>query len=315
MSWWDGDDWRERRPRRQVDGIRALTQRGRFGTTWWAGRWLEALEQLVDEGRLSRGRTYARGGQVTKLDAGPQGVRAEVWGSADEPYEVTIDFRPLTDKAWEAVADAMAAKAIYAARLLSGEMPDDVESVFAAAGATLFPAKTADLQTDCTCPDWANPCKHVAAVFYLLGERFDADPFLMFELRGRTQAEVAAALRRRRGPSDAPVEAPEPTGTSGTDAPSRFDVADLLGPETAPLPGAAGDAASEDAGGFWTVPPEGAVVETPVSRAGPAADALPLKQLGTPPFWPAGRSFADEAEAAYRAIAERARRLSTGEAT
>ena len=112
-------------------------------------------------------------------------------------------FRALSEAQWDAVADAMAAQALYAARLLSGEMPEQIEEAFRAAGVTLFPADEGDLETDCTCPDWANPCKHVAAAFYLLGERFDADPFLMFELRGRTKEQIVEALRARRagGPS------------------------------------------------------------------------------------------------------------------
>src|SRR5262249_57826084 len=120
--------------------------------------------------------------------------------------------KPLADARWEKVAEAMAAEAIHAARLLSGEMPEQIEELFAAAGASLLPAARGDLETDCSCPDWANPCKHVAAVHYLLGERFDADPFLIFELRGRTQAEIAEALRARRA-GGAPVdveEAPPP---------------------------------------------------------------------------------------------------------
>src|SRR5436190_3570502 len=196
--WIDGEEWEYQPLRRPAKGIRAQTQGGKFGSTWWAGRWLAALERVVDPGRLSRGRSYARGGQVSKLDVEKGGVRAEVWGRRPRPYKVTIRFQPLTDAQWDKVVDALGAKALYAARLLAGEMPEQIEEPFQAAGVSLFPDKATDLVTDCTCPDWANPCKHVAAVFYLLGERFDADPFLMFELRGRTQEQIAAALRARR---------------------------------------------------------------------------------------------------------------------
>src|SRR5207249_5250545 len=134
-------------------------------------------ERLVNPGRLARGRSYARTGQVVSLDIGRDGVKAVVQGSRPEPYTVQIKFKQLTDAEWERVIDAMAGEALYAARLLSGEMPEQIEEVFAAAGASLFPAERGDLETDCSCPDWANPCKHVAAVHYLLGERFEADPF------------------------------------------------------------------------------------------------------------------------------------------
>lgn len=143
-------------------------------------------------------RAGARSGQVTKLDIGRGGVDARVQGSRPQPYRVSIRFRRLPDDAWDAVAEVMAGQALFAARLLAGEMPEQIEEAFRDAGFTLFPEKEADLATDCTCPDWANPCKHVAAVFYLLGERFDADPFLIFELRGRTQGEIIAALRALR---------------------------------------------------------------------------------------------------------------------
>lgn len=89
-------------------------------------------------------------------------------------------------------------EAIYAAKLLTGEMPADIEDVFAAAGVSLFPDNSKDLETSCSCPDWANPCKHVAAVYYLLGERFDADPFLIFAVRGRSKEQIIDVLRARR---------------------------------------------------------------------------------------------------------------------
>src|SRR5207247_8295441 len=105
-------------------------------------------------------------------------------------------------KEWDRVVDAMAAEALYAARLLSGEMPEQIEEVFAAAGTSLFPTDANDMRTTCSCPDTANPCKHIAAVHYLLGERFDEDPFLMFLLRGRSRDEIVAELRARRAGPD-----------------------------------------------------------------------------------------------------------------
>src|SRR3990170_4034699 len=185
-------------PIRPARGIKAQTQRGKFGKSWWAGRWVHALERLVDPARLRRGRSYARSGQVIKLEVGRGQVEALVQGSRPSPYEVELRFRALSDAEWEKVIDAMAAQSIYAAKLLSGEMPAEIEEVFAAAGVSLFPAEKHDLKTDCSCPDWANPCKHVAAVHYLLGERFDADPFLIFALRGRSREAIIEVLRARR---------------------------------------------------------------------------------------------------------------------
>ena len=119
------------------------------------------------------------------------------------PYRVTIRLKPLADEAWESVIDQMAAQAIFTAQLLAGEMPADVEQAFKAARVSLFPDKRGDLVTDCSCPDPANPCKHIAATHYILGEQFDEDPFMIFRLRGRSQEQILAALRARRaGSSD-----------------------------------------------------------------------------------------------------------------
>jgi len=186
------------RPRETSEGIKARSKRGAFAKNWWAARWIKALERLVDSGRLSRGRRYARAGQVVSLKEVPGGIEAKVQGSRRTPYKVSIAVEPLNPKQWERVVDALADQAIFSVQLLAGEMPADIETVFAAAGVSLFPDKKAQLHTDCSCPDWANPCKHVAAVHYILGEQFDEDPFLLFRLRGRSQEQIMADLRARR---------------------------------------------------------------------------------------------------------------------
>src|SRR5712691_8147460 len=194
--------WERHGPRLPSHGIKAQSRRGAFGKSWWASRWIAALERLVNPGRLARGRTYARTGQVVSLEADRDGVKAVVQGSRADPYQVTITFTRLSDAERDRVVDAMAAEALYAARLLSGEMPEQIGEVFAAAGTSLFPTDAHDMRTTCLCPDVANPCKHITAVHYLLGERFDEDPFLMFLLRGRSRDEIVAALRRQRTGSD-----------------------------------------------------------------------------------------------------------------
>ncbi|HSJ55540.1 MAG TPA: SWIM zinc finger family protein [Anaerolineae bacterium] len=186
------------RPIDVEDGIKARSQSGKFVKNWWADRWIAALTPLMDSARLTRGRGYARRGQVIDIKVQPGQVASRVQGSRPAPYRVKIEVKPLTDRQWETVLDALAGQAIFAAQLLNGEMPPDVEEVFRAVKVPLFPASKGDLKTDCSCPDWANPCKHIAAVYYLLGERFDEDPFLLFELRGRSKAEIVEALRERR---------------------------------------------------------------------------------------------------------------------
>ena len=148
--------------------------------------------------RLTRGRTYARKGQVITIDVQKGEVTAKVQGTRAKPYEVRIQLNPISESEWDSVADAMASKAIFAAKLLSGEMPLDIEDAFRDANVALFPTSKGELKTDCSCPDWANPCKHIAAVYYLLAERFDEDPFLIFKLRGRTKEEIIDALREKR---------------------------------------------------------------------------------------------------------------------
>lgn len=199
MSRWDeGWGWQDFGPPRPVaDGVQARSTR--FGESWWAKQWIGILESFGMESRLTRGRSYARRGQVVSMHWQPGGVKAKVQGSQPWPYSVEIAIAPLPDQVWEKAFDLLADQARYAAALLAGEMPEDIESAFTAVGASLFPGKKRDLETDCTCPDWGDPCKHVAAVFYLMGDQFDADPFRLFLLRGRARDAVMEALRARRG--------------------------------------------------------------------------------------------------------------------
>lgn len=180
------------------DGIKAQSKRGAFAKSWWAQRWIAALERLVDSGRLSRGRAYARKGQVLAIDETKDGIAARVQGSRSTPYKISIKMNRLTDAEWDKVIDALAEQAIFTAQLLAGEMPQDIEQAFERAKVSLFPSRRGDLETDCSCPDYSNPCKHIAAAHYILGERFDEDPFLIFRLRGRTQEQVMQELRKRR---------------------------------------------------------------------------------------------------------------------
>lgn len=200
--------WGSRRLRAE-EGIKPA--RKDFATRWWARRWLEALSRLGGSGRLERGRTYARAGQVLSYEVTPGEVKARVQGSRKKPYEVTIRLQALPDEAWEAVLEALSSRAAFAAALLAGEMPEDVEEAFSAADAGLMPRSPRELSTDCSCPDWANPCKHVAAVHYLLADAFDDDPFLMFRLRGRGREALMEGLRARRPDPAGPVpEEPPP---------------------------------------------------------------------------------------------------------
>lgn len=200
-SSYDDDAWGyypTSKPRAVTDGIKAKSQRGTFGSSWWAQRWIGVLEQFGWGNRLQRGRTYARKGQVISITIQSGLVQAKVQGSRPTPYAVTLKIAPLTDAQWEQAITVMAEQAIFAAKLLAGEMPQNIEDAFQSAGVSLLPQRSADIHASCSCPDFANPCKHIAAVYYLLGEQFDADPFLIFQMRGRSRDQVMEALRAYR---------------------------------------------------------------------------------------------------------------------
>lgn len=206
------------KPRKAKGGIRARTQRGNFGTQWWAKRWIAVLESFDMGTRLQRGRTYARAGQVLNVAIVAGLVTARVQGSRAAPYRVTIRIATLGKATWRKIAEHVASEARFAAKLLSGEMPHEIEEAFAAVGASLFPGALRELHTECSCPDWANPCKHVAATYYLIGEEFDRDPFLLFVLRGSTKAQILAELH-----DIAPTESCTLAPSETTQLPTRLD--------------------------------------------------------------------------------------------
>ena len=191
-------EWPEHRPRRPGPGPRRPGRRP-FGATWWGRAWVDALEgrASLDPNRLPRGRTYARGGAVGELGLAAGQVTAPVQGSRRTPYRVTVRVRTFDDAGWESVLDAFAAAIGHTAALLDGELPPEVAADAADAGYDLLPGP-GEIQPRCTCPDWADPCKHAAAVCYLVADALDADPFGIFLLRGRTRSEVLAGLRARR---------------------------------------------------------------------------------------------------------------------
>lgn len=196
-------------PIKPKDGIQSRSQKGAFASSWWAKRWLAVLESYGIGTRLQRGRSYARGGQVLNIDVQPGLVKARVQGSRPKPYDVEIRVAAISDTEWERVLDVISQQAIFAAQLLDGTMPQEIESAFESASVSLFPADIRQIKTECSCPDYANPCKHIAAVYYLLGEQFDRDPFLIFSLRGRTQEQTIEALRQRRAAATAEPDAPD----------------------------------------------------------------------------------------------------------
>jgi uncharacterized Zn finger protein len=174
---------------------------------WWVQRWLELLDSYRFKKRLERARSYAREGHILSIEFENAQVLATVQGSEVEPYQVSLTLDPFNDEDWHYVIATLAEKAIYSAQLLAGKMPESIEKVFIKNGLNLFPFNLADIRSRCSCPDKANPCKHIGAIYYQLADRFSEDPFVIFQLRGRTKSQILAELRQFRSQSTlSPIE-------------------------------------------------------------------------------------------------------------
>ncbi len=171
---------------------------GASGREWWAQRWVDVLESFGWRRRLERARNYVREGRVLELTFEGPMVSALVQGTAPEPYEVDLSLDPFDDEQWSYVIEELSQRAIFAAKLLAGEMPQNIEEAFTASGLSLFPFSKFDIHSRCNCPDPVNPCKHIGAVYYLLGNQFSQDPFILFQLRGRVKSSIIEALRQNR---------------------------------------------------------------------------------------------------------------------
>ena len=165
---------------------------------WWSQRWLELLDSYRFKKRLERGRNYARQGNILSIEFANAKVLAKVQGSEPEPYSLSLSLDSFSDEEWGFVVETMSQKAIFSAKLLAGEMPQNIEEVFTANGLSLFPFTLSEVHSKCSCPDKANPCKHIAAVYYQLADRFSEDPFVLFQLRGRSKETILNDLRQIR---------------------------------------------------------------------------------------------------------------------
>jgi uncharacterized Zn finger protein len=219
-------------------GVVTSKQRGAMAESWWSQRFVEVLESYGLGGRMQRGRRYARTGQVVELDVQPSVISARVQGSRPTLYEVSVTFPEPRVGQWAEIDAAMAAKVGFVARLLAGELPADLEEVFAAAGVALFPATWRDLRAMCNCPDWGDPCKHVAAVLYVFADQLDRDPWLLLAWRGRRREDVLdrVGAGSRAGASAADEVAPWwpfAAGVLPAAPPARGDTDTELVPERA----------------------------------------------------------------------------------
>jgi uncharacterized Zn finger protein len=267
-----------------------------FSRTWWGQRFIAALEAFTDPGRLSRGRAYAGDNRILdyKRDGGK--VRAKVRGNInpyfgvyEEPiYTTRVSFTPIGDKEWAGAIERIGSRADLITKLLMGEVPDNIDEVFADRGLHLLPHNRQDITTNCSCPDWENPCKHVAGVYNRLASSLDDDPFILFELRGlpreRLRQQLARSpLGRILASALEPHEMPIEPASSFFTAPTREPLDPAVGHRE-----------------FWQgarrLPP-------PPAPAAPQVPALLVKKQGDyPAFWLKDTSFIDVMEALYERV-------------
>jgi len=162
-------------------------ERKKFGTTWWGKKWVEVLSKYEHDQRMSRGRAYARADMVKKFNIAKCLISANVKGSSGN-YKVRINFKKFSDKEWSKITKKMASKPILLSKLLNNEMPEDIEK---SVGHSFIPKS---FKAECSCPDYANPCKHIAAVFYTLADEIDYGPMILFKLKGINKEELFGKL-------------------------------------------------------------------------------------------------------------------------
>jgi uncharacterized Zn finger protein len=274
------------KPIRVEGGIKAKSKRGAIGEQWWSRRFIGVLESYGMTSRLARGRSYARAGQVLDFELSQGKVSARVQGSRVRPYQVRIGVLPLTKPQWQRVRERLASQALFRAKLLAGEMPHEIEDVFAECGTPLFPRSAADLDMHCSCPDWGVPCKHLAAVCYVLAEEFDRDPFAMLAWRGQGRDELLTALRELQAPR--PV-APPDAGAAGRPGPLMLDA------PAAPL--------AESLADFWSPRLSPARLRALSAPAVSSAPDLLLRMYPPPPVPVRGQDLAEVLTPAYHRLA------------
>ncbi len=272
-------------PRTVREGIKARSSRGDIGSTWWSGRWREIVEGYGaswTSNRLARGKKYARMGQVMDFSVGIGLITAKVQGSMRLPYFITITVKTIGEEQWSQVVKHMSEKALYAAKLLAGEMPETVEKSASGYGISIFPSKSEFLPA-CTCPDIAVPCKHIAAVCYIMAEELDKDPFLLFKLRGMDKNELMGRINKTRK-----------LAAYGTAVrPERF--------MRTTIATTANDSKKKkaDIHKFWEIPDFSCLS---YSMDVPLVHAAVIKRLGEPGFWRAPVNFVSLMESIYGKI-------------
>jgi uncharacterized Zn finger protein len=255
-------------PRKVVGGVRLKSKEGPDTTAWAAQRWMRLVENSAEPEQLTEGLAYAKQGQTRGLDTASGLITAKVQGRMPQAYATAVRLPTFTPEQWEAAIDAMCSQARYSASLLAGDLPADIEDVFAPLGLRLLPVDPSELAVSCTCDVGKPFCKHVCCAMALIADRFATDRLLIFRLRGLSGDELIERIAQRRAASggahapDAavPIYAPQIPGVTDTPA--------------VPL-----DASLDN---FWDAGPELDTLELPIE--GPIVSHPMLRRLGSTPF-------------------------------
>ena len=268
-----------------------------FSRTWWGQKFIDALERFTDSARLKRGKNYARGGKVVHFLIDKNIIRATVKGSVNpyfgvykEPqYKITIEMSAIAKAGWKKAIKNISSNARFVAKLMMNEMPDTIENAFSGAGLHLLPSQRSDFKTHCSCPDRANPCKHIAGVYYLVASELDHNPFLLFELRGISIEElkkelakspIGQALVQELESSEITVKSSDSFFTK----PEKKKITSLVSLKE-----------------FWKGKKR--LPQPPVTTVETGIPALVIKKQGDfPPFWEKDTSFIKVMEDLYHAI-------------
>ncbi len=243
MAGWS-DSWQHFPPSKPLQakgGIATSKARGAMAESWWSKRFVAVLDSFGLGGRMTRGRAYARRGQVLSLDVSPGMLNARVQGSRSRPYVVTLKIATPSPAQWLQIESTLQARLGYAAHLLAGEVPSDLEDVFASVGMKLFPARWTDIKATCSCPDWGDPCKHQAAILYVFADQLDRDPWHLLAWQGRTKEQILALFVGQAATEYVPAEeiAPwwplRPSGTEMGGVPAPIPFVELPTPSHAVL--------------------------------------------------------------------------------
>ncbi len=284
MSWY----YPKRSGKSSANGIR-LRKDAEKGATWWSKQWISSVTSFSNKKRLEMGLRYAKSGQVLSIRIDQGFAEAEVQGSRTRPYKVEIGLPMFTRKQWARVTDALLQKALFTAKLLAGDLPQELELLFRKAGAPLFPTSQDDISTDCSCPDLESPCKHVAATYYLLAQEIEGDPFILMAMRGFNRAQLLAEIQTRRSLKGKPAGLTPAVTATAFKGPLRTALAANLhdffqSPKSQSL--------------TWPVDPDYlANLPLPAAR---------IHEMGAPPFWQSDNDFEDVLKRVYQAVRKRA---------